>query len=83
MRSREDAGGRFKICILEVMPRLALTETLSVDSVFVFEKRYEGDSLGGTWSYISAGPNLLVKRESRDSTGHTVLREELIRFNRR
>jgi sodium-dependent phosphate cotransporter len=81
-RDGEDSGGRFKMCILEVMPHLVLTRGLTVDSVFVFEKRYEGDSLGGTWSYISAGPNLLVKRESRDSTGHTVLLEELVRIER-
>ena len=54
-----------------------------MDSVFVFEKKYENRSAMAIWSYISSGANLLVKREKRDSLGNAVVSEELLRVVRK
>ena len=82
-RDGEDRGGKFTMCIREIIPHLQLNATLSMDSVFVFEKNYEQGASFVTWSYISSGANLLVRRDTRDSLGQTVLLEELIRIVRK
>ncbi len=82
-RDGEDSGRRFAMCIREVIPRLALTADLSADSVFVFEKKYEGDTLAAVRSYISSSDYLLVKRESYDSTGRVISLEELVSIKRK
>lgn len=77
-RDGEDKSGRFALCVREVIPRLELTANLSADSVFVFEKRYEQDSLPAMRNYISARDYLLVKRELFDASGTIILHEELV-----
>ena len=77
-RDSEDAAGKYSLCVREIIPRMALAGTLAVDSVYVFEKKYEGDSLVAVRSYISAREYYLVKRESMDSIGRVVTREELV-----
>ncbi len=79
-RDGEDSGGKFTMCIREIIPRLVLDSNLAVDSVFVFEKKYEGGLPHSTWSYISSESNLLVKRDMRDSLGNTTYLEVLIRI---
>lgn len=78
-RDGEDRKGKFVMCIREFIPRLQLNPALAMDSIFVFEKKYESSSPYATWSYISAPANLLVKRETRDSLGQAIVLEELLR----
>lgn len=76
-RDGEDREGKFKMCIREILPRLTLSPTLSLDSIFVFEKKYELLNSVSTWCYISAPANLLVKKDKRDSLGRVTSTEEL------
>ncbi len=82
-RDGEDRNGKFEMCIREVMDHLILGPALSVDSVFLFEKKYESNYPGTTWSYISAPSNFLVKREQRDSLGHVLISEELVKVEKK
>ena len=75
----EDENGRYRMCIRDIMPRLVINPTLSVDSVYVFEKQQyqpSEDSIS-SWSYISATQNILVKKETRDKSGKVFSKEEL------
>lgn len=76
-RDGEDRNGKFKMCIQQILPELSLNPGLSFDSVYVFEKKYEPPFPLTTWTYISSSSNLLVKRDTRDSTGNRVASEEL------
>ena len=82
-RDGQDRDGKFEMCIRELIPSLALNPDLSVDSVFVFEKKYDRDGPLTTWSYISASANLMVKREQRNSNGTVMLNEELLKLQRK
>lgn len=75
----EDADGKYKICIREIIPQLMLNPGLLQDSVYVFEKQPYAPSPDSstTWSYISAKDNLLVKREKRDKQGRVIVSEAL------
>jgi sodium-dependent phosphate cotransporter len=75
-RDGEDRGGKFRMCITQVLSKLDLAPALSFDSVFVFEKRY-ADTKQSVTSYISSSNNLLVKRLKQDSLGRVILAEEL------
>ena len=79
-RDGEDTCGKFTTCITEIIPRLQVNSEFSVDSVFVFEKKYEGGIPYSTLSYISSGAHLLVKRDTRDSLGNSLILEQLIRM---
>ena len=76
-RDGEDRDGKFEVCIREVLPQLMINQTLSFDSVFVFEKRYGPENLKIIRSYISSSSNLLVKKEVWDSLGQVITIEEL------
>ncbi len=78
-RDGEDTGGKYQICVREIIPHLVLNSTLSQDSVYVFEKQaYSPSSDSSThWSYISAKDNLIVRKEKRDKYGNVLTREEL------
>ena len=81
----EDENGRYRMCIKEIMPRLIINPTLSVDSVYVFEKQQyqpSGDSIT-FWSYISATQNILVKKETHDKTGNVLSKEELFSIEKK
>lgn len=80
-RDGEDSVGRFRLCIREVIPKLVLTHDLSADSVFVFDKQYEGDSLVAVRSFISSRSYLLVKREVFDPLGRVKSLEELVNIS--
>jgi len=78
-RDGEDAGGKYQICVREIIPRLVLNLNLSQDSVYVFEKQLYSPSSDSitSWSYISAKDNLIVRTEKRDKYGNVLAREEL------
>lgn len=75
-RDGEDNGGRFNMCIREYVPSMTLHPGFAVDSVFVFEKNYSTGK-PSYWSYVSASDNVLVKKETRDSTGFVLEYEVL------
>lgn len=77
-RDGEDTGGKFSLCVREVIPHLALTPALMADSVFIFDKLYEGDSAVAVRSYISSRNYLLVKREVFDHVGQLTARDALV-----
>jgi hypothetical protein len=78
-RDGEDSEGTYRMCIKEVMPRLALSATLAADSVFVFEKAYKarGDS-AVVYTYISAPLGLVVKTKRHAHGDHALETTELI-----
>jgi solute carrier family 34 (sodium-dependent phosphate cotransporter) len=85
-RDGEDEKGKYKTCILEILPRLQINSILSADSIFVFEKQfYEPEKFDSitTRSYISAKENLLVKKEVRDKRGNVIGLEQLIGLKRK
>jgi len=82
-RDGEDNAGKFTTCIREILPQIQLSGGLTVDSVYVFEKKYDVRKVPTTWSYISAGDHLLVKRETRDSLQQTIVLEELNTITRK
>ncbi|CAN5133388.1 hypothetical protein BH09BAC3_BH09BAC3_28270 [soil metagenome] len=77
-----DKKRKFEMCIRQVLPSLTINPEITVDSVYVFEKRYEHQP-GSTWSFISAPSNLLVRKETRDSLGNVLSREELFRIDKK
>ncbi|MBL7870173.1 MAG: Na/Pi cotransporter family protein [Cyclobacteriaceae bacterium] len=80
-RDGEDEHGRFQNCILEIIPSLQLTSTLSADSVFVFEKQwYQVSRVDSTIArhYISSTLNLLVKKEIVNRHGQVITSEQLV-----
>ncbi|MCX8489995.1 MAG: Na/Pi symporter [Cyclobacteriaceae bacterium] len=85
-RDDEDEKGKYRMCIREVLPRLQLTDSLSVDSVFVFERQFydavKFDSVT-TRLFVSATENILVKRELEDKRGQLIWKEQLIRLQRK
>ena len=82
----EDEMGKYKACIVQILPHLKLTDKLEVDSVFVFERQfYEAakyDSVT-TRYYISANENLLVKKELRDKNRNLMSSEKLVKLQRK
>jgi hypothetical protein len=74
------------MCIREILPRLQLTSTLSVDSVFVFERQFydavEFDSVT-TRLFVSATENIMVRKELENKRGKLVWKEQLIRLQRK
>ena len=79
-RDGEDTAGRFNLCVTTILPRLELAPGLAFDSVYVFEKRYESDSLASSRMYICGQQGLLIKRESFDPSGTVVGVNELVRI---
>jgi sodium-dependent phosphate cotransporter len=76
-RDGEDQRGKFKMCIQQILPHLAINPVLAFDSVFIFEKKYEPGVPFTTWCYISSPSSLLVKKETRDTLGYRISGEEL------
>jgi sodium-dependent phosphate cotransporter len=79
-RDGEDENGKYKSCIDTVLPSLKLTSGLTIDSVYVFEKKWYDaarvDSVS-VYSYISATENVLVKRVTKSKAGAVISTEEL------
>jgi solute carrier family 34 (sodium-dependent phosphate cotransporter) len=79
-RDAEDEHGKFRNCILEVLPSVTLAPGLLADSVFVFEKQwYQPERVDSTRVrlYVSAALNLVVKKEKLNSSG-SMLEQELL-----
>ncbi|MCW5909676.1 MAG: Na/Pi symporter [Cyclobacteriaceae bacterium] len=79
-RDAEDEHGKYRICILEVLPSLALSAELKADSVFVFEKQWyqpERADSARVRLYVSANLNLQVKKEKLAPDGR-LLEQELL-----
>lgn len=79
-RDGEDGNGKFKTCIREILPVLTLSSSLSLDSVYVFERNwYQPERVDSTSMafYISASQNFLVKTEMIGSHGDLLWKEEL------
>jgi solute carrier family 34 (sodium-dependent phosphate cotransporter) len=82
-RDGEDENGKFKTCIREILPVLSLNASLSLDSVYVFERSwYQPDKVDSATMviYISASQNLLAKKELVGPHGTVTWKEELLRI---
>jgi len=79
-RDGEDARGKFTQCVSEILPRFQLSSEIVFDSVFVFERRYEYDSLASIRTYLSRQRHLLLKQEFFDESGNIVRLDELVRI---
>ncbi|MBX2899677.1 MAG: Na/Pi symporter [Cyclobacteriaceae bacterium] len=80
-RDAEDEHGKNKTCVVEILPRLTLSDTLTIDSVYVFEQQwYQPARVDSTRQriYISATLNLQVKREKIAATGQVLEQEVLV-----
>ncbi len=80
-RDGEDDKGKFQSCILKIIPSLSLTSTLTVDSVYVFEKNWDQPERVDSTStrlYISSALNLLVKKEKINTHGQVITNDQLI-----
>jgi solute carrier family 34 (sodium-dependent phosphate cotransporter) len=85
-RDGEEVRGKYKMCIVEILSSLKLTESLLVDSIYVFEKRfYQPEKVDSvtTRLYVSAKENLLVKKEEIDKRGDIIGWEHLIKLERK
>lgn len=81
----EDENSRYRMCIREVVPKLILNPTLSVDSVYVFEKQLYQPAADSIISltFISATQNILVKKEIHDRVGNLLSKEELFSIEKK
>lgn len=85
-RDGEDDQGKYQLCIREIKSSLKLSDQLTADSIFVFEKRsYEPQKTDSAYTllYVSAKENLLVKKERLDKTGKLLWHEQITRIERK
>ena len=85
-RDEEDEHGKFKTCIREILPIMAVSPSLSVDSVYVFEKEwYEPQRVDSTTVkiYVSAKENLLLKTEKYTAQGKLKWQEILLKIEKK
>lgn len=61
-RDGEDADGRYRMCIVEIIPDFRINESTSADSVFVFRKIYNANF--SVEMKISARENVVVSKVS-------------------
>ncbi len=76
-RDGEDQAGKFRMCLREIRPQYVVSPTLTLDSIFVFEKNYEPPGSTSTWSYVCSSANLLVRKEKKDTSGQVLQWEQL------
>jgi len=82
-RDGEDAHGKFKTCIREILPSVTLPSSQLLDSVYVFERTwYQPDRVDSSTMaiYISASQNVVTKREVIGKRGTKLLLEELFQL---
>ena len=82
-RDGEDENGKFKTCIREILPVLSLSPSLSLDSVYVFERAwYQPARIDSATMiiYISASQNVLAKKEMVGPNGRSSWKEELVQI---
>ncbi len=84
-RDSEDREGKYQLCIRDIIPHLSLNQTLSLDSVYVFEKRWYNPTLdsSSTWTYVSGFENVLVKKEKRNAAGKILASEALFSLEKK
>jgi hypothetical protein len=79
-RDSEDNDGKVRLCIKEILPTMKLTQELSFDSVYVFEKtQYMPLPKDSTSQviYISATDNLILKKVKINRRGEVIESEVL------
>jgi sodium-dependent phosphate cotransporter len=85
-RDSEDEHGKFRICIIQLLPELKLNPSLSVDSVYLFEKNWYQPNLVDSTSmrlYVSASLNLLIKKEKLNNQGEVISQDELVELKKK
>ncbi len=85
-RDGEDEFGKYKNCIIQIVPKLILSPSLSADSVYIFEKEwYQPDRVDSTIArlYISATLNLLVRKETLNRQGILLSKDELFEIKKK
>ncbi len=85
-RVSEDEHGKFRTCIIQLFPEFKLSPSLSVDSVYLFEKDWYQPSLVDSTSmrlYISSSLNLLVKKEKLNNRGEVISQDELVELKKK
>ena len=83
-RDGEDENGKFKTCIREIIPSLKMSNSLKLDSVYVFIRTwYQPERVDSTSQiiYISAIRNALARKETLGPNGSLIQREELLQAN--
>jgi len=77
-RDGEDKDGKYRMCVVQVLPEYKISESMKVDSVYVFKKIYNDEHYVEV--LISARENLIVaktatkgdKKESQILTGRSL-----------
>jgi solute carrier family 34 (sodium-dependent phosphate cotransporter) len=85
-RDSEDEHGKYRTCITQVLPQVTLNPSLSVDSVYVFEKSwYQPDRVDSTITrlYISSSLNLLIKKEKLDNHENVLTQDVLVELKKK
>lgn len=80
-RDGEDVNGKFKTCIREILPVLSVNASLSLDSVYVFERTWyqpERVDSSSVLIYISARQNIMAKKVTAGPQGTLIMKEELL-----
>lgn len=75
-RDGEDADGKYRMCIREIIPHMEVNALLKADSVYVFEKNYLSTAHGLV--YISAVDNVILKKEKSTPANGVVETHELL-----
>lgn len=79
----ENKEGKFKSCIVEILPRLKITPALDFDSVYVYRRSYydqpTADSIK-TRIYISAIYHIILKKETLSKTDDVIASEKITSF---
>lgn len=79
----ENKEGKFKSCIVEILPNLKITPALSFDSVYVYTRSYydqpTADSIRNR-IYISAIYHIVLEKETLSQTGAVITSEKIIGF---
>ena len=77
----EEKGKKYRLCIHEILPKLTISNALTLDSVYVFEKRFYNhpDSISA-FTYISAAQNVIARKEMRDKHGLVISSEALLQI---
>ena len=79
----ENKDGKFKSCIVEVLPHLKISDSLTFDSVYVYKRSYytqpASDSIK-TRLYISGIYHIVLQKETLSKNGDVISRERITGF---
>ena len=77
----EEQGRKYQLCIREILPKLVISNSLTLDTVYVFEKRfYTNPDSVSAFTYISATQNVIAKKETHDKRGDVISSEVLLQI---